>query len=77
MSSVKGEQTPTNVRGEAADARTLGAPVRLRKNVSRTLTKFGRICDQIGRTLEPWESKQNEQTLICIETITTHKTRDN
>ena len=32
----------------------LVAPVRPQIFFSRTIEKLGRMCDQIGRTLEPW-----------------------
>ena len=32
----------------------LFAPVRPQIFFSRTIEKLGRMCDQIGRTLEPW-----------------------
>ena len=37
-----------------------GAPARPRKIIRHTLKYFGRMCDQNGPTLEPWE------VLTCV-----------
>ena len=44
-------------------------PVRPIKNISRTLKYFGRMCDQIGRTLEPWHMFSNSKKIVWIIVI--------
>ncbi len=47
----------------------LDAPVRPGIFVSRTREKLGRTCDQIGRTLEPWNVSLDRSPFLAILTI--------